>query len=140
MLHRILIGGEWLEGIGISQSGNPSAMCDVVGREKGAVLAWGGRRPNRGAPACHLQPAPLTGTDNASFGRSKGICTGSLNHVRHFERHQEVGTMTIDLPTVGVGDHVPFDERKGSSRGPRDQGACAVELCTSATTTDMLPV
>jgi hypothetical protein len=40
----------------------------------------------------------------------------------------------INLPTAGVDYHVPFGGRKGSSYGPREQGAYAKEFCTQVKT------
>ncbi|MGD9509826.1 MAG: aldehyde dehydrogenase family protein [Geminicoccaceae bacterium] len=142
-----------------------------VGREEGAVLAWGGERLNREAPGFYLQPALFTETSNTMrinreeifgpvatvirakgydealavandtpFGLSAGICTGSLKYAQHFKRHSEAGMVMVNLPTAGVDYHVPFGGRKGSSYGPREQGAYAVEFYTSVKTAYTLPV
>ena len=40
----------------------------------------------------------------------------------------------LNLPTAGVDYHVPFGGRKGSSYGPREQGAYAKEFYTTVKT------
>ena len=40
----------------------------------------------------------------------------------------------VNLPTAGVDYHVPFGGRKGSSYGPREQGAYAREFYTTVKT------
>jgi alpha-ketoglutaric semialdehyde dehydrogenase len=40
----------------------------------------------------------------------------------------------VNLPTAGVAYHVPFGGRKGSSYGPREQGAYAREFYTTVKT------
>jgi alpha-ketoglutaric semialdehyde dehydrogenase len=37
----------------------------------------------------------------------------------------------VNLPTAGVDYHTPFGGRKGSSYGPREQGAYAREFYTA---------
>jgi aldehyde dehydrogenase (NAD+) len=142
-----------------------------LGREEGAVLAWGGERLDREAPGFYLQPALFTETSNTMrinreeifgpvatvirvkdydealavandtpFGLSAGICTSSLKYAQHFKRHSEAGMVMVNLPTAGVDYHVPFGGRKGSSYGPREQGAYAVEFYTAVKTAYTLPV
>jgi alpha-ketoglutaric semialdehyde dehydrogenase len=62
------------------------------------------------------------------FGLSSGICTTSLKYASHFKRNAEAGMVMVNLPTAGVDYHVPFGGRKGSSYGPREQGAYAREF------------
>ena len=48
--------------------------------------------------------------------------------------HSEAGMVMVNLPTAGVDYHVPFGGRKGSSYGPREQGAYAKEFYTTVKT------
>jgi aldehyde dehydrogenase (NAD+) len=64
------------------------------------------------------------------FGLSAGICTSSLKSPETFKRRSEAGMVMVNLPTAGVDYHVPFGGRKGSSYGPREQGAYAKEFYT----------
>jgi len=68
--------------------------------------------------------------NDTSFGLSAGICTASLKYAGHFRRNAEAGMVMVNLPTAGVDYHVPFGGRKGSSYGPREQGAYAKEFYT----------
>ena len=68
------------------------------------------------------------------FGLSSGICTTSLKYASHFKRNAEAGMVMVNLPTAGVDYHVPFGGRKGSSYGPREQGAYAREFYTTVKT------
>ena len=68
--------------------------------------------------------------NDTDFGLSAGICTRSLKHASHFRRHARAGMVMVNLPTAGVDYHVPFGGRKGSSYGPREQGAYAREFYT----------
>jgi aldehyde dehydrogenase (NAD+) len=137
----------------------------AIGRDEGAVLAWGGERLNRETPGFYLQPALFTGVaptmriareeifgpvaavlrardydealtlaNDTEFGLSAGICTTSLKHASHFKRNVEVGMAMVNLPTAGVDYHAPFGGRKGSSHGPREQGAFAREFYTTVKT------
>ena len=63
-------------------------------------------------------------TTRSSASRA-GICTTSLKYAAHFKRNAEAGMVMVNLPTAGVDYHVPFGGRKGSSYGPREQGAYA---------------
>ncbi|PYS22052.1 MAG: hypothetical protein DMG11_27130, partial [Acidobacteria bacterium] len=45
----------------------------------------------------------------------------------------------VNLATAGVDYHVPFGGRKGSSYGPREQGAYAVEFYTVVKTAYVAP-
>jgi len=78
--------------------------------------------------------------NDTEFGLSSGICTGSLKHASHFRRNSEAGMVMVNLPTAGVDYHVPFGGRKGSSYGPREQGAYAREFYTTVKTAYTLPV
>ena len=72
--------------------------------------------------------------NDTEFGLSSGICTTSLKHAQHFKRNAEAGMVMVNLPTAGVDYHVPFGGRKGSSYGPREQGAYAKEFYTTVKT------
>jgi aldehyde dehydrogenase (NAD+) len=72
----------------------------------------------------------LAVANDTEFGLVAGICTTSLRHASHFRRHAEAGMVMVNLPTAGVDYHVPFGGRKGSSCGPREQGAAAREFYT----------
>ena len=82
----------------------------------------------------------LAVANDTPFGLSAGICTTSLKHSQHFKRHSEAGMVMVNLPTAGVDYHVPFGGRKGSSYGPREQGAYAAEFYTTVKTAYVLPV
>ncbi|MCA3265231.1 MAG: aldehyde dehydrogenase family protein [Azospirillum sp.] len=72
--------------------------------------------------------------NDTDFGLSAGICTTSLKYATHFKRNAEAGMVMVNLPTAGVDYHVPFGGRKGSSYGPREQGAYAREFYTTVKT------
>ncbi|OYU48878.1 MAG: aldehyde dehydrogenase family protein [Rhizobiales bacterium PAR1] len=72
--------------------------------------------------------------NDTEFGLSAGICTTSLKYSTHFKRNAEAGMVMVNLPTAGVDYHVPFGGRKGSSYGPREQGAYAREFYTTVKT------
>ena len=72
--------------------------------------------------------------NDTDFGLSAGIATTSLAHATHFRRNAEAGMVMVNLPTAGVDYHVPFGGRKGSSYGPREQGAYAREFYTTIKT------
>jgi alpha-ketoglutaric semialdehyde dehydrogenase len=72
--------------------------------------------------------------NDTEFGLSAGICTTSLKYAAHFRRNSEAGMVMVNLPTAGVDYHVPFGGRKGSSYGPREQGAYAREFYTTVKT------
>ncbi len=72
----------------------------------------------------------LAVANDTDFGLSSGICTTSLKYATHFKRNAEAGMVMVNLPTAGVDYHVPFGGRKGSSYGPREQGAYAKEFYT----------
>lgn len=77
----------------------------------------------------------LAVANDTPLGLSAGICTTSLKYARHFQAHAQAGLVMINLPTAGLDYHVPFGGRKGSSYGPREQGAYAVEFYTAVKTT-----
>jgi aldehyde dehydrogenase (NAD+) len=66
--------------------------------------------------------------NDTEFGLSAGICTSSLKLAREFRRQVQSGMVMVNLPTAGVDYHVPFGGRKGSSYGPREQGAHSAEF------------
>ncbi|WP_144630440.1 aldehyde dehydrogenase family protein [Bordetella genomosp. 13] len=72
--------------------------------------------------------------NDTMFGLSAGIATTSLKYATHFKRHAQAGMVMVNLPTAGVDYHVPFGGRKGSSYGPREQGAYAREFYTTVKT------
>ncbi len=76
----------------------------------------------------------LAVANDTEFGLSAGICTTSLKYSTHFKRNSEAGMVMVNLPTAGVDYHVPFGGRKGSSYGPREQGAYAREFYTTVKT------
>ena len=76
----------------------------------------------------------LAVANDTEFGLSSGICTSSLKYATHFKRNSEAGMVMVNLPTAGVDYHVPFGGRKGSSYGPREQGAYAREFYTTVKT------
>ncbi|HYE01523.1 MAG TPA: aldehyde dehydrogenase family protein [Alphaproteobacteria bacterium] len=81
----------------------------------------------------------LAMANDTEFGLSAGICTTSLKHASHFKRHAQAGMVMVNLPTAGVDYHVPFGGRKGSSYGPREQGAYAREFFTTVKTAYTAP-
>ena len=72
----------------------------------------------------------LAVANDTPFGLTAGIATRSLKHAAHFKRNAAVGMVMVNLPTAGVDYHVPCGGRKGSSYGPREQGAYAKEFYT----------
>jgi alpha-ketoglutaric semialdehyde dehydrogenase len=72
--------------------------------------------------------------NDTPFGLSAGICTTSLTHAAHFRANAQAGMVMVNLPTAGVDYHVPFGGTKGSSFGPREQGAYAAEFYTTVKT------
>ncbi|MEO8668159.1 MAG: aldehyde dehydrogenase family protein [Bauldia sp.] len=81
----------------------------------------------------------LAVANDTPFGLSAGICTTSLKYSSHFRRNSEAGMVMVNLPTAGVDYHVAFGGRKGSSYGPREQGAYAREFFTTVKTAYVLP-
>ncbi|MGL4810359.1 MAG: aldehyde dehydrogenase family protein [Beijerinckiaceae bacterium] len=77
--------------------------------------------------------------NDTDFGLSSGICTASLKYASHFKRNSEAGMVMVNVPTAGVDYHVPFGGRKGSSYGPREQGAYAKEFYTTVKTAYTFP-
>lgn len=77
--------------------------------------------------------------NDTDFGLSSGICTSSLKYASHFKRNSEAGMVMVNIPTAGVDYHVPFGGRKGSSYGPREQGAYAKEFYTTVKTAYTFP-
>jgi aldehyde dehydrogenase (NAD+) len=76
----------------------------------------------------------LAVANDTEFGLSAGICTTSLKYASHFRRHVQAGMVMVNTATAGVDYHVPFGGRKGSSYGPREQGAYAREFYTTVKT------
>lgn len=76
----------------------------------------------------------LAVANDTPFGLSSGICTTSLKYATHFKRNAEAGVVMVNLPTAGIDFHVPFGGRKGSSFGPKEQGAYAKEFFTQVKT------
>jgi len=69
--------------------------------------------------------------NDTEFGLSSGICTTSLKYASDFKKRSAAGMVMVNLPTAGVDYHTPFGGRKGSSYGPREQGAYAREFYTA---------
>jgi aldehyde dehydrogenase (NAD+) len=76
----------------------------------------------------------LAVANDTPFGLSAGVCTTSLKYAQHFRRNIQAGMAMVNLPTAGVDYHVPFGGWKGSSYGPREQGAYAREFYTVSKT------
>lgn len=66
--------------------------------------------------------------NDTDFGLAAGICTTGLKFASHFKRHAEAGIVKVIQPTSGLDFHLPFGGRKGSSDGPRERGAQAIEF------------
>jgi aldehyde dehydrogenase (NAD+) len=81
----------------------------------------------------------LAVANDTPFGLVAGICTDSLKEATHFKRNAQTGMVMVNLPTAGVDYHVPFGGRKGSSYGPREQGAYAREFYTTVKTVYVNP-
>ena len=81
----------------------------------------------------------LAVANDTEFGLSSGICTTSLKLATDFRRNAKAGMVMVNLPTAGVDYHVPFDGRKGSSYGPREQGSYAREFYTTVKTSYIAP-
>lgn len=77
--------------------------------------------------------------NDTEFGLSSGICTTSLKCASDFKRRSGAGMVMINLPTAGVDYHTPFGGRRGSSYGPREQGAYAREFYSVVKTTYVQP-
>ncbi|ALK08668.1 aldehyde dehydrogenase family protein [Blastochloris viridis] len=69
--------------------------------------------------------------NDTAFGLSSGICTTSLKYASDFKKRSAAGMVLVNLPTAGIDYHAPFGGRKGSSYGPREQGAYAREFYTA---------
>ena len=78
--------------------------------------------------------------NDTEMGLSAGICTRSLKAAETFKRRIQSGMVMVNLPTAGVDYHVPFGGRKGSSFGPREQGAYAAEFYTIVKTAYQFPL
>jgi len=76
----------------------------------------------------------LATVNDTNFGLTSGIVTRSLARATHFRRNAHTGVVAVNLPTAGTDYHVPFGGRKGSSMGPREQGAYAREFYTTVKT------
>ncbi|MCR5885658.1 aldehyde dehydrogenase family protein [Rhizobacter sp. J219] len=85
-------------------------------------------------PAADYEEA-LSIANDTPFGLSSGICTTSLRHAKHFQRHAQAGMVMVNAPTAGVDYHVPFGGTKGSSLGGREQGTLAKDFYTKVKTT-----
>ncbi len=121
-----VLGGEVVEGPGYFQS--PALFVGANNQMRSA-------REEIFGPCASIIRAgdydeALQIANDSDFGLSAGICTRSLQHASHFRRHAKAGMVMVNLPTAGVDYHVPFGGRKGSSYGPREQGAYAREFYT----------
>lgn len=72
--------------------------------------------------------------NDVRFGLTAGIATTSLRNAKEFRRRSASGMVMVNLPTAGNDYHVPFGGTKGSSYGPREQGAYAREFYTTVKT------
>jgi aldehyde dehydrogenase (NAD+) len=81
----------------------------------------------------------LSTANDTPFGLSAGVCTSSLKHAEAFRRRSRAGMVMVNLPTAGVDFHVPFGGTKGSSLGPREQGALARDFYTAVKTSYLAP-
>jgi aldehyde dehydrogenase (NAD+) len=81
----------------------------------------------------HYEEALQVASDT-EFGLSAGIATTSTKYAEHFKRHARSGMVMVNVPTAGVDYHVPFGGIRGSSYGPREQGAYAKEFYTNVKT------
>ncbi|MDG3580297.1 MULTISPECIES: aldehyde dehydrogenase family protein [Rhizobiaceae] len=77
--------------------------------------------------------------NDTDFGLASGICTTSLKLASDFKQRSAAGMVMVNVPTAGVDYHVPFGGRKGSSYGPREQGAHARDFYTVLKTTYTQP-
>jgi acyl-CoA reductase-like NAD-dependent aldehyde dehydrogenase len=77
--------------------------------------------------------------NDTPYGLAAGICTTSLAKATDFQARADAGMVMVNLPTAGVDPHVPFGGRKGSSYGPREQGAHARQFFTQTKTAYVRP-
>ena len=77
--------------------------------------------------------------NDTPFGLVAGICTTSLRASEDFQSRSDTGMVMVNLPTAGVDPHVAFGGRKGSSFGPREQGAHARDFFTQTKTAYVNP-
>ncbi|THG33219.1 aldehyde dehydrogenase family protein [Naasia lichenicola] len=68
------------------------------------------------------------------FGLSAAVFTNDLTRALDSIDRMQVGILHINSETAGADPHVPFGGAKGSSLGPKEQGAAAREFYTSSTT------
>lgn len=76
----------------------------------------------------------LAVANDTAFGLSSGIMTASLKYATEYRRRAEAGMVMVNAPTAGVDYHVPFGGMKGSSYGPREQGAMARDFYSTVRT------
>lgn len=69
--------------------------------------------------------------NDTEYGLTAGLCTTSLKYASHFKRHSQAGMVMVNVPSAGVGYHIPSGGRKASSYGPREQGRNAAEFFTT---------
>lgn len=81
----------------------------------------------------------VTVANDTEFGLVAGICTTSLRASEDFQSRSDTGMVMVNLPTAGVDPHVAFGGRKGSSFGPREQGAHARDFFTQTKTAYVRP-
>ncbi len=132
---RLAFGGEVLEGPGHFVA--PTLFTETDN-------AWRFNREEAFGPLAGVIRArdfdeALALANDTDFGLVAGICTTSLRHAAAFQRHAQAGMVMVNLPTAGVDYHVPFGGRKGSSCGPREQGAAAREFYTVTKTCYSMP-
>lgn len=144
MLHRTPIRGEWLEAAGVSQTSNRSGVRDVIGGHAlGDVLDRIGIELESGRPIAAKYAAGMTKVPLEAGGKNPLVVLDDIHlGMALQDRPFAAGQRCIEVGrgAAGVDDHVPFGGRKGSSQGPRKQGACVVERCTTVRTAGMLAV
>lgn len=67
-----------------------------------------------------------------------GIVTTDLARITHVRRTAQSGSVTVNLPTAGTDDHVPFGQRLGSTQGLREQGKTAAKFYSIVKTSYIL--
>lgn len=72
--------------------------------------------------------------NDSEFGLSAAVFTNDLHRALSAVDHIDVGMLHINSETAGADPHVPFGGAKGSSLGPKEQGAAAREFYTHTTT------
>ncbi|MGI9555678.1 MAG: aldehyde dehydrogenase family protein [Cyanophyceae cyanobacterium] len=66
--------------------------------------------------------------NDTEFGLSASIQTQNISRAFDFIKGIQAGLVTVNLPSAGVEYQLPFGGTKGSSFGPKEQGAAALEF------------